>query len=34
MKERLGKLERVDLRNYWKDEARDFASWLDISMFC
>jgi len=28
MKERLGKLERVDLRNYWKDEARDFTSWL------
>lgn len=24
----IGKMERVDLREVWKDEARDFTSWL------
>jgi hypothetical protein len=24
----IGKMERVDLRKVWKDEARDFTSWL------
>ena len=24
----LGKLERVDLRKYWKHEALDFTRWL------
>jgi len=25
---RLGKLEKVDLRGYWKDEAKEFTPWL------
>lgn len=24
----LGKLEAVDLREHWKDEARDFTIWI------
>ncbi len=28
MKKPLGKLERIDLREYWKDEAREFTPWL------
>ena len=24
----LGRLEPVNLRNYWQDEARDFTNWL------
>lgn len=24
----LGKLEQVDLRDYWKHEALDFTNWL------
>jgi len=24
----LGKLNKVDIRNYWKDEARDFTPWM------
>jgi hypothetical protein len=27
----LGKLDPVDLRNYWRDEARDFTVWLASS---
>lgn len=28
MKAPLGKLENVELRDYWKDEAKDFTPWL------
>jgi hypothetical protein len=28
MKNPLGKLMRVDLREYWEDEAREFTPWL------
>lgn len=28
MTDRLGKFERVELREFWKDEARDFTPWL------
>ena len=28
MNKSLGKLEKVDPREYWKDEARDFTPWL------
>ena len=28
MDKSLGKLEKVDPREYWKDEARDFTPWL------
>jgi hypothetical protein len=24
----LGRLEKVDLRKYWKDEEREFTPWL------
>jgi len=24
----IGKMERVDLREVWKNEAKDFTSWL------
>src|ERR1700722_16213225 len=26
--DRLGRLERIDAREVWKDEARDFTPWL------
>ena len=26
--ERLGKLEKVDIREIWKHEAKDFTTWL------
>lgn len=25
---KLGKLSKIDLRNYWKHEANDFTRWL------
>ena len=28
MERNLGKLERIDPREYWKDEAKDFTPWL------
>ncbi len=28
MDKNLGRFEKVDLREYWKDEARDFTPWL------
>ncbi len=28
MEQNLGRFEKVDLREYWKDEARDFTPWL------
>ena len=28
MKTPLGRLEKVELKNYWKDEAKDFTPWL------
>lgn len=28
MKTKLGKLERIDLRDYWKGEAAHFTPWL------
>ena len=27
---KLGKLEKIDVREVWKHEARDFSSWLVI----
>lgn len=29
MKTPLGRLESVEHRDYWKDEAKDFTPWLD-----
>jgi hypothetical protein len=28
MEKKLGKLERIELRDYWTDESRDFTPWL------
>lgn len=28
MEKNLARFEKVDLREYWKDEARDFTPWL------